>query len=491
LKDIKEKVIRGGFARLCVQAASFAVRIVSMMLLARLLDPKDFGLVAMVTALTSVLDLFRDFGLSSAAIHNKNVTEEQSSTLFWINMLVGLVLSLMLMALAPLIVGIYHQPQLFWVTIVLSTGFVINAAGIQHSVLLERQMRFTALAWLNILCLVISTTVGISMAFRGYGYWSLVGMTVSSPIVSTTALWLTTRWIPGTPKRNVGMRSMMRFGGTVTLNGLVVYVAYNLEKVLLGRFWGPEAVGIYGRAYQLINVPTENLNSAVGGVAFRALCEVRDEPGRFKTYFLKGYSLVLGLTVPATITSALFANDLILVMLGPKWKDAALIFRLLTPTILIFALINPLSWLLFSLGLVGRSLKIACVLSPLVIAGYTVGLRYGPKGVALGYSAILTLWLIPHIMWCVHGTPVSFRDIVRTAIRPLASGIVAAVVASAILMYGQSLRPLYRLALGTAVLSVAYLVMLLFVLKQKPFYMDILNGLRRRPLVKDKVLASA
>jgi PST family polysaccharide transporter len=178
-------------------------------------------------------------------------------------------------------------------------------------------------------------------------------------------------------------------------------------------------------------------------------------------------------------------------MLGPKWKDAALIFRLLTPTILIFALINPLSWLLFSLGLVGRSLKIACVLSPLVIAGYTVGLRYGPKGVALGYSAILTLWLIPHIMWCVHGTPVSFRDIVRTAIRPLASGIVAAVVASAILMYGQSLRPLYRLALGTAVLSVAYLVMLLFVLKQKPFYMDILNGLRRRPLVKDKVLASA
>ena len=461
-----------------------------MMVLARLLNPKDFGLVAMVTALTSVLDLFRDFGLSSAAIHNKNVTEDQSSTLFWINTAVGLFLSLLLTALAPLVVVIYHEPQLFWVTIVLASGFLINAAGIQHSVLLERQMRFTALAWISLVCLVTSTTVGIVMAYRGCGYWALIGMTITNPATYTVAVWLTSRWIPGTPKRKVGMHSMMRFGGTITLNGIVVYVSYNLEKVLLGRFWGPEAVGIYGRAYQLVNVPTDNLNSAIGGVAFRALCEVRDEPGRLRRYFLKGYSLILGLTIPVTITSAVFANEVILVVLGPKWKDTVTIFRFLAPTILVFAIINPLGWLMMALGHVGKSLKIACVLSPLVIIGYSVGLRYGPKGVAIGYSSVLLIWVVPHIMWCVQGTPISLKDILLTAIRPLASGIAAAAAALVVEAFSQSLFPLFRLGLGILVLLTTYFLMLLYVMKQKPFYWDILQGLKQRSFMKEKALTS-
>ena len=99
---------------------------------------------------------------------------------------------------------------------------------------------------------------------------------------------------------------MMRFGGTITLNSLVVYIAYNLEKVLLGRFWGAATVGVYGRAYQLINIPTDNLNSAVGEVAFSVLSRVQKDADRLRSYFLKGYSLVLALTVPVTVACALF-----------------------------------------------------------------------------------------------------------------------------------------------------------------------------------------
>ncbi len=134
---------------------------------------------------------------------------------------------------------------------------------------------------------------------------------------------------------------MMHFGGTLTLNGLVVYIATNFEKILLGRFWGVDAVGLYGRAYQLINIPTENLNSAAGEVAFSALSRLQHDPHRLKKYFLKGYSLVLALTLPITIACALFADDIILVLLGPKWKAAATILRLLAPTMLVFAIANP------------------------------------------------------------------------------------------------------------------------------------------------------
>lgn len=492
MKDLKEKTVRGGLARVIAQGLNFAFRLGSLMVLARLLGPRDFGLVGMVTAFTGVLGLFRDFGLSTASVQRASITEEQVSTLFWINVLVGLILAGLASALAPMVAAFYHEPRLVWVTAVLATGFLFNAAGVQHSALLQRELRFTALAVISTVALVVSTAIAVAMAELGYGYWALVAMTVTLPLINTIGCWLASRWIPGAPRKRTGIRSMMRFGGTITLNGLVVYIAYNLEKVLLGRYWGAEVIGLYGRAYQLINIPTDNMNTAVGEVAFSALSRVQDDRTRLRSYFLKGYSLVIGVTLPITLACALFANDLILVLLGPKWMEAVAIFRLLAPTILIFGIINPLGWLLMSLGMVGRSLKIALVIAPLVIAGYVAGLPYGPKGVALGYSVSMTLWVIPHIVWCVHGTGISVRDMGRAVGQPLLSGVAAAVLAFGVqFVYGQSLPPLARLALGGTVLSGAYLVMLLYVMGQKAFYLDLVRGFRKGTAVDEKVLASA
>jgi O-antigen/teichoic acid export membrane protein len=492
MQDLKEKVIRGGLAKVLALAGSFTIRIGSMMALARLLEPTDFGLVGMVTALTGVLNLFRDFGLSSATVQRMEVTEEQVSTLFWINTFVGLVLGLLLMSIAPLIVAFYHQPHLLWVTIVLATAFIFNGAGVQHTALLERQMRFTVLAAIDMISLVCGTLIGIGMALAGLRYWALVGTAVSIPFITTISLWLVTGWIPGRPRLRIGLRSMARFGGAFTLINVIVYFSYNIEKVLLGRFWGATSVGIYGRAYQLANLPIENLNSAFGGVAFSGLSRVRDDAKRFKSYFLRGYSLVLALTIPITIGAALFANDLIHALLGPKWTDVVDIFRLLTPTILIFALINPLAWLTFSLGMIGRNLKVVLVLAPLMIGGYVLGLPYGPKGVAFGYSAVMTLWALPHIAWCVHGTVISFRDILVTASRPLISGIIAAVPAVGTqFLFGQSLSYLPRLILETTVLAGVYLLMLFYVMGQKAVYWDLLRGLKGTPSVEEKSLSPA
>jgi O-antigen/teichoic acid export membrane protein len=492
MKDLKTRVIRGGFAKVCAQAANFTLRIGSLMVLARLLDPKDFGLVGMVTAFTGVLNLFRDFGLSAATVQRVDVTDDQISTLFWINILVGVILALSLTALAPVVVTFYHEPHLLLVTIALSTAFLFNAAGVQHSALLQRQMRFTALATIEIISLIASTSIGIGMAATGFGYWALVAAAVSVPLTGTFCLWLTTGWIPGRPRLQSGLRSLARFGGTLTLISVVMYIAYNLEKVLLGRFWGADAVGIYGRAFQVINIPTENLNSSVGEVAFSALSRVQNDPGRLRNYFLKGYSLVLALTIPITIAVCLFAHDLVFVLLGPKWKDAAEILRLLAPTILIFALINPIGWLIFSLGMVGRSLKATLVFAPLVICGYVIGLPYGPKGVAFGYSAVMALWAVPLILWGIHGTVVSFRDIVLAASRPLVSGIVATALAFGVqFVCGQSLSPLPRLILGAVVLLCAYAGMLLYAMGQKAFYLNLIRGLAGRPYLQDKALASA
>jgi len=491
MKDLKERVVRGGLAKICAQAVTFTLRVGSLMVLARLLEPKDFGLVGMVTAFTGVLYLFRDFGLSTATVQRVTVTEEQISTLFWINIFVGSILWLSLTSAAPVVVSFYHEPNLFWITVVLATGFLFNAAGVQHAALLERQMRFTALAAIDVISIAVSIATSIILAAAGFGYWALVTMSITPPFVMTVCFWLTTSWIPGKPSKQAQVRSLIHFGGTITLNGVVTYIAYNLEKVLLGRFWGAEALGIYGRAYQLINIPTENLNSAVGGIAFSALSRVQDDPHRFKKYFLKGYSLTLALTLPATIAVALFAKDIILVLLGPKWKDSTVIFQLLAPTIMIFALINPLSWLLMALGLVRRSLNIAFVLAPLVIAGYVLGLPYGPNGVALGYSAVLTLWVIPHIAWCVRGTMISLKDILLAVSRPLISGFVAAGLAFGMhLVFDQLLAPLPRLLLEMTILLGIYSAMLLFAMGQLTVYVNLVRGMKRSSSIEEKALAS-
>jgi PST family polysaccharide transporter len=492
MKDLKQKTIQGGLARLFAQGANFALRVGSLMILARLLEPRDYGLVGMVAAFTGVLSLFRDFGLSSAAVQRATVTEEQISTLFWINLMVGALLAILTVALAPAIAAFYHEPRLTAVAAVMAVGFLFNAAGVQHSVLLQRQMRFTTLAVISTVSLAVGTMVAIAGAKAGYGYWALVAMTVTSPFIATIGFWLAAAWVPGRPRRRAGIRSMMHFGGTLTLNSLLGYFAYNAEKILIGRLWGADAIGIYGRAYQLINIPTDNLNSAVGEVAFSALSRLQDDLSRLRSYFLKGYSLVLGLTLPITIACALFPQDITFVLLGSKWNEAAPIFRLLAPTILIFAIINPLGWLLFSLGLVGRSLKIALVFTPLIIGGYVMGLPYGPKGVAFAYSAVMTLWVIPHIAWCVHGTAITLRDVLQTVSRPLASGILAGgLTLGARMAYGQFFSPLPRLVLESSVLFVTFIGILLFVAGQKSLYLGLWRGLRGPSSVKEKTLVSA
>jgi O-antigen/teichoic acid export membrane protein len=491
MKDLKEKTIRGGLVRLVAQGANFALRLGSLMVLARLLAPKDFGLVGMVTAFTGVLTLFRDFGLSGAAVQRTTVTEEQISTLFWINVVVGALLALVSLGMAPVLAAFYHEPRLRGVTAVLATGFLFNAAGVQHGALLQRELRFTALATVNTIGWIVATIIAIGGAKAGYGYWALVAMTVAFPLTNTIGYWVMTRWVPGRPHRWAGIRSMMRFGGLLTLNGLVVYVASNFDKVLLGRFWGVDALGIYGRAYQLVNIPTDNLNSAAGEVAFSALSRLQDDPSRLRNYFLKGYSLILAMTLPITVACALFANDIVLVLLGAKWMSAAPIFRLLAPTILVFAVVNPLGWLLCSLGMVGRSLKMSLVIAPILILGYVVGLPYGPIGVAFAFSAVMTLWIIPVILWSIHGTVISFLDILLAVSRPLASSIVAAGLAFGVrLVYAQFLSPFPRLVLESSVLLVTFLGMLLFATGQKALYLNLFRDLKGPSSAKKDSLVS-
>lgn len=489
MKDLKRRATRGGLARIVTQITTLLLRTGTLMLMARLLSPADFGLVGMVTAVIGVFSVFRDFGLSAAAIQHETISSEQSSTLFWINLLTGSVLALVAMSIGPLVARFYHQPPLVEITVVLATAFIFNAAGVQHSALLERQMKLVTLAVIDIVSLAISTSVGILMALRGFHHWALVCTSTITPLIYTVGVWIASGWVPGRPRWGKDIWSMMRFGGTLTLNGLVMYFAMNADKILLGRFWGVNAIGIYGRAYQLVNIPIDNLNSAAGGVIFAALCRVQKEAARCRNYFLKGYSLILSLTVPITLMCCLFGDDIIHVFLGAKWESAILIFRCLAPTTLGFAVLVPTGWLLSACGLVDRGLKLAVVAAPLLVLGDVIGLHWGPVGVAIAYSTTMILMVIPLIAWACQGTPVRLPDLLLTMGRPVFSGFVAAVPTILLRMWiGSSLPSLPRLVLSVIVLCALYAGMLLYVLGQKELYVEIIRAFTS-PASTDEAIA--
>ena len=450
------------------------------MLLARLLSAEDFGLQGMVAVLIGFLGLFRGTGLGAATVQRLEVTHEQVSTLFWINVAIGATLAASTVVLAPILVGFYGEPRLYWITIVSGVAFVFNGLTAQHQALILREMRFVTLANIDLLSLTISSAAGVVMALFGWRYWSLVGMTVVASIVTTACAWLAAPWVPGPPRRKCGVVSMLHFGWMSTCNGLLVFLTWNSDNILLGRVWGADALGLYGRAYQLATLPVQQLTIAVGGVAFSAFSRIQDDPDRLARSFLSAYSLLVSLTIPIAISCPLFADEIIHVVLGANWMEAAPIFRLLAPAAVVFALANPLTWVAWSTGRAKRALGISAATTPVVIVGIVLGLSYGPIGVASGYSVAMVLVVIPIVVWAKHGTRITWAALWRATRQPLLAGLLAG-AAGLIMKFTLSgmLTPIPYLLLGLGLIFSVYALGLI-ALGQKSQYVDLLNQVFRR-----------
>ena len=189
------------------------MQMATMVVLARLLSPKDFGLQGMVLVVTGFLALFRDAGLGIATVQRLEVTHEQTSTLFWINVAVGAMLATLCAAVAPLLVSFYHEPRLYWIAVVSGATFMFSGLSAQHSALLQRILPFVTQAKIDLASLAVASATGIFMASLGCRYWSLVGMAVASSVMSAAAVWFAVAWVPGPPRRRSGIRSMLHLGG--------------------------------------------------------------------------------------------------------------------------------------------------------------------------------------------------------------------------------------------------------------------------------------
>ena len=454
--DVRRRTARGGFVTLGGQAVRFVLTLGSTMVLARLLTPADFGLVAMVTAVTGFLATFKDLGLSQATVQRQKIEQGEVSTLFWVNVVASMVLTLLVVGLAPILARLYHEPSLTAITLALSLGFVISGLGIQHAALLQRQMRFRRLVVIDLMSLSLGIFAGIVVALAGYGYWALVAMPLATSASATAGYWFSSRWRPGRPVWSSGAKGMLRFGGYLTGFNTVNYLARNLDNVLIGWRWGAAPLGLYSRAYQLLMLPLQQINAPIGSVMIPTLSRLQGETARYRKGFLEVLEKLVLVTSPLIGYLIATSDWVVDVFLGPQWHDAARIFLWLGVGAFVQTVGNTTGWLfitqqrtkdMFIWGILGSGLS---------VASFVVGLPFGPIGVAAAYAISGILIRTPLNIWYVSRRgPVSARDIYRASLPPMLAGlaVLAAVVIFRLVFPG--LQPLPGLVLcGLVALAV-------------------------------------
>src|SRR6266576_1658808 len=319
LANLKGHTISSGAVTMLAQGAKFILNLVSTMILARLLTPRDFGLMAMVMTVTSFMRVFKDAGLSIATVQRERITHAQVSNLFWINVAVSALCTLIIAASAPVVGRFYHDFRVVNITLLLSITFLISGLTVQHQALLKRQMRFKALALIEVGSMAAGVLVAIIMALRGYSYWSLVFSSVFMEIAGLVLTLSISRWRPQWPSLRSGVRPMISFGAHRTAGDFVMSLSRGCDNLLIGRFYGSAAVGLYSRASALLIRPLEQFLGPINAVFVPALSRLQSQPERYRTTFLRLYEAIALFGLFFTGLLLAVSRPLTLVLLGPQW----------------------------------------------------------------------------------------------------------------------------------------------------------------------------
>ena len=457
-RDLHGKSVRGGAIVMLGQGGSVLFGIASAAVLARLLDPSDFGLFAMASAFVALLNEFADLGLSQATVQKREVNTAQVSALFWVNTALGSLAMAIGLAIAWPIGFFYGDERLAGIAAALSIGFLFSGIAAQPLAVLRRRMRFTAETAITLGSIAIGLATAIVAAIAGLGYWSLVVQVLIAALIRSVGFFIASGWRPSAPARADGVREMLRFGGFLSGTTLLGAVMRACDKILIGRFVGADAAGLYSNAQRILLVPVSQLNMPLTKVGRPALARLQHEPERFRAFYRRGIELVASTTFPAIAWMMLVADELVVFVLGREWSGSVPIFQALGPAALLAALGVITAWIYIPLGRTDRQFRWFLVQTPLVIAAMAIGVSWGAVGVAIAYSGTLLVLRPFAIAWCLKGTFVRWSDVGIAVWRGIVSAAAASAACAAVLPAIAALpnAPL-RLAASLAAFSVAYI----------------------------------
>lgn len=424
-RNLLNRSLKGGAFTIVAQGVQFVLRMVGIIVLARLLTPDDFGLIGMVMVVIAFGEMFKDAGLSMATIQKDQISHEQVSSLFWFNVFFSVFLGICIMASSSLVAVFYGRTELKGVTAALAASFLFTGFMVQHQALLKRHLKFGTLAIIQIFSEITRLGVSVILAVIGFGYWSLVGGTISMAFIGAVLSLAMCPWKPGRPRFDAEVRKMLKFGGHLTGFSFANYFARNADNLLIGKFIGAVPLGLYGRAYSLFMMPITQLRTPITNVAMPVLSSIKTQTTRYVKYYTGLLDILATLSIPLTVYCIFEAEFIIRLLLGPQWLAAVPVFRLLAIAGLIQPVASTRGLVLLSHGYSQRFLMWGLINSILTIIAFTSGLPYGISGVAGAYAIMNYIILIPSLYYCFYKTPVTPLLFLKVITAPLIFSFIA------------------------------------------------------------------
>lgn len=468
----------GWVARL--QVIRHVLQFVLSIVLARLLTPNDFGLLGMILVFSQFAAMFGDLGFGSSVIQKSEVSQKQLSSVFWVNIFSGVLLTLVFIATAPLIALFYSEPRLVPFTIAISFSFIIASFGIVHRSLLEKKLNFRKVVGAELWSLIISGLTAVGMAFGGFGTWCLVAQVLIRAFLLSLLLWRSSPWRPRFVFSFNALKGLSRFSLNLMGSRFFTYWFRKADDILIGRYFGSVVLGIYSRAYNIMLFPITQVSWLITRVMFPALSSIKDDLKRVKRVYLQVVRVIALLTFPLMTGLFVTADLFIPVVYGAQWNGAIPLVKLLCIAGIGQAIGTTSGWIYTSQGRTDILLKWGMVAGTVRVLSFVIGLRWGVQGALIAYisSGYILLW---YPSWKIPGRLINMKvmEVVKSLTGPLACAVTMGGTVFLVRLFVSPLLPMWlALALEVAVgTGVYYLLVHGFRVKA---YVEVKEVIRER-----------
>jgi O-antigen/teichoic acid export membrane protein len=446
------------------QGVKLATQILSVVILARLLTPTDFGIVAAVAPLTAFVILLQDLGLQQAIVQRRTISDEELGRAFWFTLLLGAFCAAILTVAAPGVAAFFADSRLTALTLATAPSVVIASISSVPTAILAREMRFKTLAMIDIASALIVFVTAIGSAWFGAEYWALLFGTLAGNVTNFVGVWWAAHWRPGRPSLQLPERGMLRFGMNFSGFNFVNFLARNLDNVLIGHFVGSMALGYYDRAYKLLLFPLANVNAPIARVAVPLLSRIEADKPRLRNAHLRITAQVALVTIPGMAALVATAQETVDLVFGPGWQPVVPIFAWLGLAGLLQPMTYALSWLLVAQARTATMFRWGVYSSITAIMSFVVGLHWGAAGVACAYAITDYVLRLPVLYFMLARVgPVTVLDMIGLQGPLLVAAGLTALTTDVLLRQQYGLTGIYLIVPAIAVSYVLAIAMMAMV----------------------------
>jgi polysaccharide transporter, PST family len=458
-QGLGSSAMRGGAIAFSAHIGRLVIHMTGAVIMARLLTPADFGLIAMAGAVTAFIGLFTDLGLSAATVQRTSVSQDLVSTLFWVNLGSGLLLMLAAFAAAPVAAWFFADPRITMLVIALAVAIPITSATAQHNALLVRAMRWMPVQISGLGGQLAGLVVAIILAWIfDLGYWALVAQAVATAITSFIASWTYCKWRPSWYTGWRSARAEIGFGLNISGFNFLNYFHRQFDNILIGWRWGPTELGYYSRAYNLLTLPITLVNNSMGQISTPILSKLKDKPEEWSKAYLQMSAVTTFAGVGICILLLVGADPIIRILLGDQWTPVIEIFRLLSLSSVLMTSANSCGWIFVSLGRTKQYLRWALFASPLYVLSFVIGLPWKANGVALAYTIAVMILAPVYTVYALRQTNIRKREFAAWIGPIYALALVASLAGLGVFNALGGVSPLLQLITCSTVVAVLYLI---------------------------------